>query len=118
MDIEGCEPLALEGMRGLVQSSPQVTLITEFNPFYLAPESAARFLEALAGLGFEVAIVDDERGQLEFLSTEGIPERFKQVGPRTAINLLCTRDPQIARRLRGTQHAEMERSWVVKVIGL
>jgi FkbM family methyltransferase len=117
MDIEGCEPLALQGMRGLINSSPGVTLITEFNPSYLAPESAADFLKALGGLGFQVAIVDDERGQLEFLSTEGILQRFAQVGLWSAINLLCTRDPQIARRLRGTQHGETERPCVVKVTG-
>ncbi len=97
MDIEGSEPLALAGMHGLIERNPRLALIMEFNPTYMNVKVATEFLDHLAGLGFDVAIIDDD-------------ERKLAVGPKAAVlkhlleetttcNLLASRDHSLVERL-------------------
>ena len=118
IDIEGAEPLAIEGMQGLIKRSPKVVLITEVNPLYIHSDLAKSFFGMLIGLGFEMAIVDDDRRQLEFAPAEEIMKRVLDSGTRTAVNLLCTRGPEVSERLLGARHVKVGQSRIVKVTDL
>ena len=114
MDIEGAEPNALEGMQGLIKRSPQVVLITEFNPGTLDLTTSANFLKAVTALGFDIAIIDYYRDQLELASPEETLKRLQQPETWTLVNLLCTRGPEVPERLFGTARLEGGETRVVK----
>jgi len=59
MDIEGAEPLAIEGMRTLLEKSDNLKIVMEFNPFALrragiVPES---HLESMLSYGFTLRML-------------------------------------------------------------
>ncbi len=61
MDVEGAEPLVLEGMQETVRRSPGLTIFSEFSPqmcraLSLDPEE---FVARLHDLGLEVSLVDE-----------------------------------------------------------
>jgi hypothetical protein len=118
IDIEGAEPLAIEGMLGLIKRSPEVVLITEINPFYISSDLAKSFFGTLTSLGFETAIIDDERRQLEFAPAEEILKEVLEPGARAAVNLVCTRGPEVPQRLLGGRQVKVGQSSIVKVIEL
>jgi FkbM family methyltransferase len=97
MDIEGAEPLALAGMRCLIERNPLLVLITEFNPAYLDAKAGADFLDLLAACGFDVGIIDDDRRQLAVGPKAAMLKRLLEEG--NAINLLATRDRSLFERL-------------------
>jgi FkbM family methyltransferase len=102
LNIEGAERLALAGMRRLIERSPMLALITEFNPAYLNAKAASDFLEQLAAWGFDLAALDDDRRQLEVAPVARILKRF--LDESTIINILATRDrPLIDSLLRGRE---------------
>jgi FkbM family methyltransferase len=53
MDIEGAEPLAIRGMRHLINNNPRLVLIAEVNPFFLtaAGSSVEEMFDLLAESG-------------------------------------------------------------------
>ena len=61
MDIEGYEPMALEGMRRTIERNPRVILVTEFNEPALAEMGTdpQAFLASLRSLGFTMEILGD-----------------------------------------------------------
>ena len=118
IDIEGAEPLAIEGMQGLIKRSPEAVLITEVNPLYIHSDLAKSFFGMLTGMGFETAIVDDDRRQLEFAPAEEIIKRVLDPGTRREVNLLCTRGPEVPERLLGVRHVKVGQSRIVKVTDL
>lgn len=104
MDIEGAEPLALEGMRNMIEQNPDLVLITEFLPHYLGAKIAAHFLGRLRDYGFEVIAINDDLHQLEVGSASKILERTRRNGERGLLtgvpaNLLCMRQPQCLQML-------------------
>jgi len=62
MDIEGAEPIALEGMRRVVEANPEIVLIVEFCPNFLRDGhfDPGVFVETLRALGFRVFAIKDE----------------------------------------------------------
>jgi FkbM family methyltransferase len=105
MDIEGAEPLALEGMRNMIEQNPDLVLITEFLPHYLGANIAEDFLGRLRGYGFEVVAINDDLHQLEVGSASKILERARRSGERGkgVTNLLCIRHPQCLETLAAEQ---------------
>jgi hypothetical protein len=101
MDIEGAEPLALAGMRRLIERNPSLVLISEFNPSYLDPKAGADFLDQLVAWGFDVAIIDDKRRQLAVGRKAAILKRGSEQGAPS--NLFATRDRSLFERLLGQQ---------------
>jgi FkbM family methyltransferase len=97
MDIEGAEPLALAGMRGLIEGNPSLVLIAEFSPIYMDAQAAADFLDSLAAGGFRLGIIDDDRRQLTVGPKALLLKRF--LDDRAAYNLLATRDRSFFERL-------------------
>jgi len=90
MDIEGAEPLALAGMRRLIERNPLLVLITEFNSSYLDAKAAAAFLGQLTACGFDVGSIDDDRRQLAVGPKAAMLKRLLE--KETTYNLLATRD--------------------------
>ena len=97
MDIEGAEPLALAGMQRLIERNPSLALIMEFNPSYLAAKAATEFLDQLAALGFDVAIIEDDQRQLAVGPKAAVLKRLLEEG--ATCNLLATRDRSLLERL-------------------
>jgi FkbM family methyltransferase len=117
MDIEGGEPSALEGMQALIKRSPELVLITEFNYQFLDANSGKRFLETLTGLGFETAVLDEERLRMEVMLPDEIVRRFLQSETRQVVNVLCTRGAESVRELLGGEPLKPGESRIVKVKG-
>jgi FkbM family methyltransferase len=97
IDIEGAEPLALAGMRCLLERSPSLALIVEFNPAYLDAKGATDFLAQLTHCGFDVAIIDDDRRRLALGSKAAVLAQLLE--RKTTCNLLAARDPSLFERL-------------------
>lgn len=67
MDIQGAEPLALEGMAGTLRKfHPQI--MSEFDPGMLGRERALAYLKKLQSLGYGLCLLDG--------GTIGVPELF------------------------------------------
>jgi FkbM family methyltransferase len=97
IDIEGAEPAAFEGMKTLIRETPDLVLITEFNPFYLPGAGGEAFLERLMEQALELAIIDDARFRIE----AGAPQQVLQqaLNKGYTVNLLAARPWRIARVL-------------------
>ena len=63
MDIEGAEPLALEGMRKTIARNPALVIIFEFHPNAIRRlgYSPLKFLETFKELGFSMSVIDEDR---------------------------------------------------------
>ena len=70
MDIEGAEPNALEGMRGLIKRNRNLVLILEYVPEILerADRDPGKLLSLIRTLGFEMFLITPESGKLELFS--------------------------------------------------
>lgn len=86
MDIQGAEPIALEGMRELLTSHPDVRFITEFWPYGIdqSGQDARRFLDAMTALGFMCFQIEEEGGATVLkkiiyagLRAVGVPKRVR-----------------------------------------
>lgn len=64
MDIEGAEPLALEGMRETIAGNPALIIIFEFHPKAIKRlnHSPLEFLERFKELGFSLSLIDEDHG--------------------------------------------------------
>ncbi len=100
MDIEGAEPLAVAGMRGLMERNQDLALITEFLPGHLGRRAAEDFLNEITALGFELVIIDDGRYQL--MLGFSVPQALKWAEEQTQLtNLLWVRGQALRARLLG-----------------
>ena len=92
MDIQGAEPAALRGMRGLLERHRQVRLLLEFWPYGLQLFGAdpKEFLDTLREAGFALWNLNERRGGL---ARTGVPELLADYPPTldSATNLFCTR---------------------------
>ena len=63
MDIEGAEPLALEGMRETIARNPTLIIIFEFHPNAIKRLGypPLKFLETFKELGFSMSVIDEDR---------------------------------------------------------
>ena len=93
MDIEGAELAAFDGMSTLVRETADLVLITEFNPFYFPGAKGKAFLKRLTEQGFELAIIDDAKFQIEAGSLEQVSRRALNKGYK--FNLLAARPGRI-----------------------
>ena len=63
MDIEGAEPLALEGMRETIERNPALVILFEFHPKAIQrlTRSPLEFLARFKELGFSLSAIDENR---------------------------------------------------------
>ena len=93
IDIEGGELAALEGMRTLIRETADLVLIAEFNPFYFPGARGEAFLKRLTEQGFELAVIDDARFQIEVGAVQQVSRRA--LNKSYKVNLLCAREGRI-----------------------
>jgi len=98
MDIEGSEPLALEGMADVLNRTPETVIFTELNPFRISElgRTAGGYVAALRSQGFRLFLLDEERHAVLPLDPQpfpGLVQRLMRVGGRAVdqVNLVCLR---------------------------
>jgi len=87
MDVEGSEPKAIQGMKKIILSNPNLKIVTEFNQYAIksVDSSPQEFLELLDEMGLEFKEIDEkDTGTLNIVSKEKL--LAKQV-----CNLYCYR---------------------------
>jgi len=91
MDAEGSEMKILEGMKKTLQENPNLTIITEYNPYTLelTDTSPKLFLELIEKKGFLIYLIDEEKKNVIEVSKE---EVFKQIKHPRYSNLFLTRN--------------------------
>ena len=74
MDIQGAEDMALQGMRTLMTSHPEMRLIMEFSPYLLqdAGVEPLTLLHRLEKAGYSFSIIDNAQGSIIPADTETI----------------------------------------------
>ena len=105
LDIEGAEPLALEGMKKILSHNRGAALLMEFAPELIEAfgRSPAAFLEELLDLGFRFSRVDEGARRLVPNSREEILAFTTTV--ESSANILCRRITAPAfRRRDGLPH--------------
>lgn len=77
MDIEGAEPMALQGMKETIASHPKLGMIIEFCPANLSDSGTdpAGFIESLRGMGLRIYAIKED-GLKEITSEDAKAQRF------------------------------------------
>jgi FkbM family methyltransferase len=98
MDIEGSEPLALEGMADVLNRTPEIAIFTELNPTRIRElgRTAEGYVAALRAQGFRIFLLDEEHHvalPLDPQHTVTLVKGLMRAGRRAAeeVNLLCLR---------------------------
>jgi len=101
MDVQGAEPSALRGMRGLLDANENVLLFTELAPPSLrdAGSSPAEYVAALADAGFDLHVIDEEAGTVTLTSADDLA-RTGDFGREDFVNLVCSKGSAFAERVR------------------
>ena len=93
VDVEGAELDVLNGMNGLLERTPSIKMIIEFNPPLLqsAGVDPMGFIERLASLQFGVAWVDELQGVIppEEWNVHDLVSRLMR--DSSSVNLFCTK---------------------------
>jgi FkbM family methyltransferase len=98
MDIEGSEPLALEGMADVLNRSPEIAIFTELNPIRISElgRTAEGYVAALRAQGFRIFFLDEEHHvalPLDPQHSLALIERLMRASRRAVeeVNLVCLR---------------------------
>jgi FkbM family methyltransferase len=104
MDVQGAEPSALRGMRGLLDANDDVLLFTELAPPSLrdAGSSAREYIAALADAGFDLHVIDEDAGTVTHTSAEQLAGTG-DFGREDFVNLVCSKGSAFAERVRGSE---------------
>ena len=97
VDVEGAEIDVMKGMAQLVERSPNLKLIMEFNPSELKSGGAdpLQFFDQLAAWGFKAHRIQEAHG-LASLETSQLPSLVEElVTHGTSINIFCFRSDYI-----------------------
>ena len=87
MDIEGSEPKALQGMKKVIESNPEIKIVTEFNKKAIKEvgSSPEEFFDLLSELKLEYQEIDEKNpDKLSIISKDEIMKKLVS-------NLLCYR---------------------------
>lgn len=92
LDIQGAEPLALEGMSSIINKNKKLTIMQEWwpNGIKRLGRSPDAHLKELAKSGFEIIEIDDINGKLIPTSVETLMKKYPNKDLED-INLLCKR---------------------------
>jgi len=103
VDAEGAEMAIFRGMQDVLARSPRLILLTEFFPrairsFGHRPED---YVRQLAGCGFRIHPIDENRGKIETLDPSQVSELIEPLVAKRArkdvLNLLCVKGNGAAR---------------------
>jgi FkbM family methyltransferase len=101
MDAEGAEMGILEGMRGIIESNPDLILFTEFFPGVIraAGDDPEKFLRTLSDSGFQIGILDQACSRIEALPAgplNGLVDSLlREEQGRLYVDLLCVRGKSV-----------------------
>ena len=85
MDIEGAEPLALEGMAEFLRSKKKLTMISELVPSFYTSNTLSDYIDQLRSFDFAISVIQE---------TGAVPlqdERLQDVDRVRGVNLLCSK---------------------------
>ena len=93
MDVEGAELDVLEGMGRLLQMSPDLRLVMEFNPALLhnASVEPSKLLIEVDELDFKVLVIDDVEGATPINEANAPSFTKALLKSESSVNLLCTK---------------------------
>ena len=91
IDIEGAELVALDGMMALSRDTADLALITEFNPFYFPGARGEAFFRRLTEQGFDLALIDDARFEIEAGALQQVSRRALNKGYKVNVLVTCPR---------------------------
>jgi FkbM family methyltransferase len=92
IDVEGAEVAALGGMRGIIERSPGLAIMTEYNPLALREfgEEPCEYLALLVEAGFSLRNIDRHAGGVVPTDPAAIAAEYSPESRRYT-NLLCVR---------------------------
>jgi len=85
IDVEGAEPLVLEGLGEFLNSKNELTMISELIPNFYAASKPSDYISQLRIFGFEISIIKED-GIIP-LQDELLPE----IDGTRGVNLLCSK---------------------------
>lgn len=93
IDVEGAEITVLEGMARFFESQRAVKLIVEYCPTLLssAGSEPSELLDRLVSLGFEVNVIDDNKGPVPLAAADPASLTANLLRHETYRNLYCSR---------------------------
>jgi FkbM family methyltransferase len=94
IDVEGAEPMVLEGMQRAIQSNPGIRLVVEFAPerVIATGRQPKQYLEGFINQGFLIYMIDEARRQLVRKTPAEILAVFEANAPDFYTNLSLQRD--------------------------
>ena len=94
IDVEGAEPMVLEGMKRTIESQPEIRLVVEFAPerVVAAGHQPEKYLEGFIEQGFLISIIDEGKRQVVPTNPAEILARFEGDRNLNYTNLFLQRD--------------------------
>lgn len=102
IDAEGAEPAILEGARALLARSPDLIILTEYNPKLIRAfgRQPTAYLRELSSLGFELLCLSEDQERERRLSPDGIDQFTESLSAQPEnsnfVNFLCLRGQSAA----------------------
>jgi len=92
MDVEGAEPLVLNGMTNIIRSNRKLKIVTEFSPgrLRLLGSSPEEYLDMLSKHGFVIYNLNDMTNRIERVKEPSI--LIEHVTIKGSTNLYCVRN--------------------------
>jgi FkbM family methyltransferase len=93
IDVEGAEPMVLEGMQRTIQSHPGIRLVIEFAPerVIATGRQPKQYLEGFINQGFRISIIDEAERQMLPTTPTRLLAAFEANPPGTYTNLFLQR---------------------------
>ena len=92
LDIQGAEPLAMKGMKKILNNNPKLKILQEWWPSAIKKlgHDPARYIMNLEQNGFEIIEIDDTKQELIKTTSKQLMKKYpnKQIED---VNLFCTR---------------------------
>jgi len=118
VDVEGAEPMVLEGMTRTIESSPGIRLVVEFAPerVIAVGRQPEQYLKGFADHGFLIYVIDEEKCQVIPATPGGILAPYERSSHERYTNLFLKRisDKLTANEVQRRQANAIERGWAVE----
>lgn len=99
MDIQGAEPLALAGARGLIAANEDLLLLTELSSEHLDVVRLRAYVDELRDAGFVLFEIDESSGTTVPVEVEELVTRLVADSGSTHTDLACAKGKLAAERL-------------------
>ena len=74
IDVEGAEPLVLEGMKGIITKNPNIKILMEFAPVHLrrGGKDPLDFIGDIRAMGLDIRLIHEDSGEILEISDEAL----------------------------------------------